>query len=156
MHEHEQSSEEVTDSISEPYTTHNHPRRRSSDNTETRLGSVNLAQITTTIGTALILAALTWVGSKASDNNDKLTKLDTSLPYLQTSISRLDSTIATLVTRSELDSKLLDVKSVTDNKIGAIAAELLVTKRNIEVNDKADQEAHTRLQVEIEKQLHNK
>jgi hypothetical protein len=117
--------------------------------------NINLNTIITAIGTAVMLATLSWIGSKTSDNNDKLTKMEATLPYLQASVTRLDSTVATLVTRSELDSKLLDMRATTDNKFTACNAELTILKRNIEINDRADQEAHTKLQNQIDK-AHNK
>ncbi len=73
----------------------------------------NVNSIVTAIATAMILGVVGWFGSKSVDNNDKLTRMEISLPYLVQSISDLKVQINGLVTRAELDVKVNELK--TDN-----------------------------------------
>lgn len=70
----------------------------------------NTNSIVISVGTAIILGALAWVGNKSSDNNDKLTIIGASLPYLQTAINELKGQMGGMVTRPELDSKIAEIK----------------------------------------------
>ncbi len=63
------------------------------------------------VATAIILGALSWVGMKSSDNNDKLTRMEVTLPFLQGTIVKLELSLATLVTRPELDGRIAEVKA---------------------------------------------
>ncbi len=63
------------------------------------------------VATAIILGALGWVGNKSSDNNDKLTRMEVTLPFLQTTIVKLELALSNLVTRPELDGRLAEIKA---------------------------------------------
>jgi hypothetical protein len=66
----------------------------------------------------IILGALSWVGNKTSENNDKLNQLSTALPYVADTVRDLKVAVATLVTRSEMESRLGEMKT-RDNQIEA-------------------------------------
>lgn len=54
----------------------------------------------------IILGAIGWVGNKTSENADTIARMETSVPYMTQAISDLKAQVATLVTRSELESRL--------------------------------------------------
>ena len=77
----------------------------------------NANSILIALATMLILAPLGWIGSKTSQNNDKLIRVETSLPNIQSSQIKLEAQVTALslavgqmVTRSELESKINEVR----------------------------------------------
>lgn len=71
---------------------------------------VNVNSFIMTVGTAIIMATLGWVGLKVVDSNDRLTALGASMPFLQQTVAELKVQITTLVTRPELESKISEIK----------------------------------------------
>lgn len=57
----------------------------------------------------IALAVIGWVGTRTQGNNDSLTKIETQLPYVNASVSKLEAQLGLLVTRAELESKFNDV-----------------------------------------------
>lgn len=70
----------------------------------------NMNSLVIAVATAVILGVVGWFGTKSVDNNDKLTRLEVSLPYLVQSIADLKIQVAGLVTRGELDSRFNELK----------------------------------------------
>lgn len=77
----------------------------------------------------IAVAAVMWVASKTSQNNDALTKIETVLPYINSSVSKLESQIAQLVTRSEVDARFSE----------AAAARTLLSQRLFELESQRGQ-----------------
>ncbi len=63
------------------------------------------------VATAIILGALSWVGVKSSDNNDKLTRMEVALPFLQGALVKLELSLSNLVTRPELEGRIAEIKA---------------------------------------------
>jgi len=67
------------------------------------------------ICTALMLAVLgwggNWLGNKVVEGNDKLTKIETALPFIQQTVNRLENQINNLVTKPELEATKQEIKN---------------------------------------------
>ncbi len=77
----------------------------------------NLNSILISLATLLLLGPLGWIGFKTSENNDKLIRVEVSLPNIQSSQTKLEAqvtamnvTLGSMVTRSELESKIAEVR----------------------------------------------
>jgi hypothetical protein len=57
----------------------------------------------------IALATLGWLATKTAANNDSLTKIETTLPYMTQSVTDLKSQIAQLVTRAEVESRFSEL-----------------------------------------------
>lgn len=79
-------------------------------NGETFSKGFNLNSIIVSIGTAIILAVLLWIGKTSSDNNDKLNRIETSMPFMREAISDLRNQMANLVSKAELENKLNEIR----------------------------------------------
>jgi uncharacterized protein YoxC len=69
----------------------------------------NQSRVNSYIGGA-ILAVCGWVLVTVLSSNQHITQIETSLPYIQSSVSKLETQMSTLATHAELDSKMLEVK----------------------------------------------
>lgn len=59
----------------------------------------------------IVLGVVGWVGMKTSSNADALIELRTSQPFLNQQVGELKQQLATLVTRSELDSRITQLRN---------------------------------------------
>lgn len=74
----------------------------------------------------IALAVIGWVGNKTAANNDALTKIETTLPYVTMSVTKLESQIAQLVTRAEIENRFAEMaakNAVLDKRIMALEFE---------------------------------
>lgn len=58
---------------------------------------------------AIVIAAIGWIGTKTSGNNDVLTEIKSQLPFVEQAVNDLKSQIGTLVSRAELDSRISEL-----------------------------------------------
>lgn len=76
---------------------------------------INLNSAIIALCTAVILGVFgwgaNWLGSKVVDGNDKLTRIETSLPFIQTAVNRLENQINNLVTKPELEATKQEIKN---------------------------------------------
>jgi hypothetical protein len=74
------------------------------------------------IVTAILIGVLGWIGKNTSDSNDRLARIETSLPFIQASMTELKNTFeglktsvevlrSTTATRTEVDTKILDIRT---------------------------------------------
>lgn len=68
--------------------------------------NINLNSILTT----LVLGVVGWVGMKTANNADSLTEMKATLPFLNQSVSRVESQLQSLITRSEFENRIAELK----------------------------------------------
>lgn len=57
-----------------------------------------------------MLLVVGWIGMKTATNSDALIEIKTSQPYITQTVSELKNQLASLVSRSEFDSRLSEAK----------------------------------------------
>lgn len=68
----------------------------------------------------IAVATIMWVGNKTSGNSESLTKIETQLPYVNSSVVKLEAQITQLVTRAELEGRFAEMAakhSVLDKRL---------------------------------------
>lgn len=58
--------------------------------------------------TVIVIGALGWMGTKLSNGNDALTKMEVQLPFMTQNVADLKAQVGQLVTRAELESRFAD------------------------------------------------
>lgn len=69
---------------------------------------------------AIALAVIFWVGNKTQSTSESVAKIETSLPYVSQSVSKLEGQISQLVTRSEMQGRFDELaarQGVLDKRI---------------------------------------
>ena len=89
---------------------------------------VNLNSYLISGGMSLLLLMVGWVANKTSQNNDEIKSLSASLPYMQQSVTRLEGSLSTLVTRAEFSSELNALKTDTTS----IRAEVVLQRASLD------------------------
>ena len=92
-------------------------------------GGVNLNSYLISGGMSLLLLMVGWVANKTSQNNDEIKSLSASLPYMQQSVTRLESSLSNLVSRAEFTSELNAIKADTVSN----RAEIVLLRSNLEM-----------------------
>ncbi len=79
----------------------------------------------------IAVGAIMWVGSTSSRNNDALTKIETQLPYVNQSVTKLEAQLALLVTRAELEGRFSEAaaaRTILDKRLTIIEAKMAAEK----------------------------
>lgn len=80
----------------------------------------------------IAVGSIMWVGRTSSNNNDALTKIETQLPYVNQSVSKLEAQLALLVTRAEIEGRFAESaaqRMVLDKRLTILEARLAADKQ---------------------------